>query len=198
MQPVIATVMELVRPGHVESMDRLLATSSDAQPTYPEVGATLRGERPEGYRHDSYRAEVGIGRTTFRRASSGLQTWKSHDVPGVDVLPHATAIEPGATVVVTLGTPWIAIAAPCRIVGVVDESNRWGFAYGTLPGHPEQGEELFIVSIQDDDVVRFTISAFSRPGDAVTRMAGPIARTVQAAGTRGYLKALQRFVNLPG
>ena len=55
-----------------------------------------------------------------------------------------------------------------------------------------------MVSIHDDDAVRFTISAFSRPGDAVTRMAGPIARAVQSAGTTGYLKALQRFVNLPG
>jgi uncharacterized protein (UPF0548 family) len=195
---VIATVMELVRPGHVQSMDRLLATSSEARPTYPEVGATLRGEHPEGYRHDTYQSQLGNGRTVFRRASSGLQTWKSHEVPGVNVLPHNTAIEPGGTVVVTLGTPWLAIAAPCRIVGIVDESDRWGFAYGTLPGHPEQGEEFFIVSIHDDDAVRFTISAFSRPGDAVTRIAGPIARAVQAAGTTGYLKALQRFVNLPG
>ncbi len=92
------------------------------------------------------------------------------------------------------GWPW---AAPCRIVGVLDDSDRWGFAYGTLPGHPEQGEESFAVSIGGDDEVRFTITAFSRPGDWITRLAGPVGRAVQTAGTNGYLKALKRFVNQP-
>jgi uncharacterized protein (UPF0548 family) len=187
--------MELVRPGSIESVTRLLTASADAEPTYPEVGATLKGERPEGYRHDNYETGLGIGRTVFQRASTGLQTWRGHQVPGVDVFPHDTPVEPGATVVVTLGTPWLAVAAPCRIVAVLDEPKRWGFAYGTLPGHPEQGEEAFVVSIGDDEAVRFRITAFSRPGERITRLAGPVGRAVQTAGTNGYLKALQRFVN---
>jgi len=89
----------------------------------------------------------------------------------------------------------VAIAAPCRIVGVVDEPHRWGFAYGTLPGHPEQGEEAFVVSIGADELVRFTITAFSRPGELLTRVAGPIGRAIQSTGTRGYLKALQGVVD---
>jgi uncharacterized protein (UPF0548 family) len=189
--------MELVRPASIESINRLLATSVDAEPTYSECGATLRGERPPGYRHDSYEADLGKGRAAFLRALIGLQTWKGHRVPGIDVFPHSTPIEPGATVVVTLGTPWLALAAPCRIVRVLDEPNRWGFAYGTLPGHPEQGEESFVVSIGGDDAVRFRVTAFSRPGERIARLAGPVARAVQTAGTNGYLKALQRFVNQP-
>jgi uncharacterized protein (UPF0548 family) len=186
--------MELVRPGNIQSVKRLLSTSADAEPTYPEVGATLRGERPQGYRHDTYEVELGNGQTVFQRASTGLQTWKGHQVPGVDVLPHSTTIELGATVVVTIGTPWLALAAPCRIVGILDEPDRWGFAYGTLPGHPEQGEEAFLVSIGGDNAVRFRITAFSRPGERITHLAGPVGRAVQRAGTNGYLKALQRFV----
>jgi uncharacterized protein (UPF0548 family) len=46
-------------------------------------------------------------------------------VPGTDVLAH-------------LGP----IRVPCRVVYVLDEPERRGFAYGTLPGHPESGEEL--------------------------------------------------------
>jgi uncharacterized protein (UPF0548 family) len=189
--------MELVRPRSIGSINRILAASADAGPTYPECGATLRDERPPGYRHDTYEADLGNGWAVFERASSGLQTWKGHRVPGIDVLPHATPIEPGATVVVTLGTPWLSLAAPCRIVGVVDEPDRWGFAYGTLPGHPEQGEEYFVVSIGDDDGVRFRITAFSRPGERIARLTGPVGRAVQRAGTTGYLKALQRFVRQP-
>jgi uncharacterized protein (UPF0548 family) len=190
--------MEVVRPGNTESIDRLLATSADSEPTYSEVGATLKNERPHGYRHDSYEAHLGKGRSAFLRASTGLQTWKSHQVAGIEVFPHGAAIATGATVVVTLGTPWLALAAPCRIVGVLDEPDRWGFAYGTLPGHPEQGEESFVVSIGGDEAVRFRITALSRPGERITRLAGPVGRAVQIAGTKGYLKALQRFVNQPG
>jgi uncharacterized protein (UPF0548 family) len=98
---------------------------------------------------------------------------------------------------VTLGTPWLALAAPCRIVGILDEPDRWGFAYGTLPGHPEQGEESFVVFIDSDDAVRFRVSAFSRPGERITRLAGPLGRVVQMAGTNGYVKALRRFVDQP-
>lgn len=95
----------------------------------------------------------------------------------------------------TLGTPLLALAAPCRIVSVVDGSGRWGFAYGTLPGHPEQGEEAFIVSISPDETVRFEIVAFSRPGDRLVRLSGPIGRGIQKVGTNGYLRALGRYVD---
>ena len=96
--------------------------------------------------------------------------------------------------VVTLGLPFMALAAPCRIVGVIDEPTRWGFAYGTLPGHPEQGEEAFIVSMSADETVCFEIIAFSRPGDSLVRLSGPMGRSLQGGGTKGYLRALRRFV----
>ena len=51
-----------------------------------------------------------------------------------------------------------------------------GFAYGTLPGHPENGEEAFVVSMSPDQVVRFEIQAFSRPGGPLVRLVGPIGR----------------------
>ncbi len=81
------------------------------------------------------------------------------------MLPYDQEILTGATVVLTLGTPIIALAVPCRIVSVIDGQTQWGFAYGTLPGHPEQGEEAFIVSIAPDQTVRFEIKRFPVPGD---------------------------------
>jgi len=186
--------MELVCPGSSTSIDHLQVVSVGALPTYSEVGATLRSEQPQGYRHDQYEAKLGTGQQTFLRAKTGLQTWSSHKVPGIGVFPLGSPIEHGATVVVTLGTPWLALAAPCRIVGILDEPDRWGFAYGTLPGHPEQGEESFVVSIEGEEV-KFRITAFSRPGERLTRLAGPIGRAVQRAATNGYVKALQEFVD---
>jgi uncharacterized protein (UPF0548 family) len=91
--------------------------------------------------------------------------------------------------------PLSAIAAPCRVIDIVDEPGRWGFAYGTLPGHPEEGEEAFIASISDDGTVVFAITAFSRPASSLMRISGPVARAVQRRVTLGYIRSIQHFVD---
>jgi uncharacterized protein (UPF0548 family) len=187
--------MRFVRPSDSAAMARLVETLHDAQPTYVEIGATLGGDQPEGYHHDRAETVLGQGFATFRRAVEGLKTWEAHRVPGIRVFPENEEIQTGATVVVTLGTPFVALAAPCRVVSVIDGQTRWGFAYGTLPGHPEQGEEAFVVSIAPDETVRFEIVAFSRPGDPLVRLSGPIGRGVQKGGTNTYLRALRQFVD---
>jgi uncharacterized protein (UPF0548 family) len=187
--------MRFVRPSDSGAMSRLVAAMAAAQPTYADLGATLVGKRPEGFHHHSYERTLGSGFDTFDRAVKGLKTWEAHRIAGVRVFPDGQEIQTGATVIVTLGTPLLALAAPCRIVSVIDGQNRWGFAYGTLPGHPEQGEEAFVVSIAPDETVRFEIEAFSRPGDILVRMAGPVGRGFQKGGTRNYLDALKRFVD---
>jgi uncharacterized protein (UPF0548 family) len=183
------------RPSNPAAMQQLVEALGKSEPTYADVGATLDGRQPEGFRHDMYDIILGSGHEAFRRAVRGLETWEAHRLPGVRVFPADREIITGATVVVTLGTPRVALAAPCRIVRVIDQPGRWGFAYGTLPGHPEQGEEAFVVSLLPDARVRFEIVAFSRPGDALVRLAGPIGRGLQRHATHGYLRALTRFVD---
>jgi uncharacterized protein (UPF0548 family) len=177
-------------------MQKMVRALESAQPTYIDLGATLAGVRPEGFHHDRYETPLGHGPENFERAVQGLRSWQAHRVAGVQVFPEGQTIEIGATILVTLGTPLVALAAPCRIVGVVDEVARWGFAYGTLPGHPEEGEEAFIVSISPDHVVKFEIVAFSRPGVSLVRMAGPMGRVVQKGATKGYLRSLRRYVEV--
>jgi uncharacterized protein (UPF0548 family) len=173
----------------------LVEDLESADPTYSDIGSTLAGRCPHGFHHDRYEAVLGNGPRAFQRAVAGLKTWQAHRLPGMQVFPHNQEIRTGVTVVVTLGTAIAAIAAPCRIVGVIDGEARWGFAYGTLPGHPEQGEEAFVVSTSPDQTVRFEIEAFSRPGDPLVRLSGPIGRGIQKGGTGGYLGALKRFVD---
>ena len=187
--------MKFVRPMDNAAMKRFVEDLKGAEPTYSDIGATLVGSRPEGFHHDHYEIVLGSGSETFQCAVRGLKAWRAHRVPGVRVFPDDQAIRTGATVVVTLGTPVLALAAPCRIVSVVDGQTRWGFAYGTLPGHPEQGEEAFIVSMSPDQTVRFEIEAFSRPDDPLVRVSGPMGRGIQKRGTDGYLRALKRFVD---
>jgi uncharacterized protein (UPF0548 family) len=189
--------MRFVRPSDSAAMARLVEDLRRSEPTYSDIGSTLAGKRPEGFNHDRFEAVLGEGPDVFRRGVVGLKAWKAHRLPGMRVFPENLEIRSGATVVVTLGTPIASIAAPCRIVGVVDGQTRWGFAYGTLPGHPEQGEESFAVSMSGDGTVHFEIDAFSRPGDLLVRLSGPIGRGMQRSGTGAYLGALKRFVDAP-
>lgn len=176
-------------------MQRLVESLRQAQSTYANVGATLAGGQPEDYHHDHYETVLGHGFETYGRAVKGLKAWKSHRGPGIRVFPNGQDISTGATVVVILGTALVALAAPCRIVSVIDGQTRWGFAYGTLPGHPERGEEAFVVSIAPDETLRFEIIAFSRPADPLVRLSGPIGRGIQKGSTRGYLRSLRRYVD---
>ena len=176
-------------------MKQMVEDLEGAEPTYSDIGATLAGKWPQGFHHDRYEIVLGQGLEIFQRAVTGLKTWKAHRLPGMEVFPADQVIHTGATVVVTLGTPIVALAVPCRIVSVIDGQTRWGFAYGTLPGHPEQGEEAFVISMSPDLTVRFEIEAFSRPGDPLVRLSGPIGRGIQKGGTGGYLRALKRFVD---
>lgn len=186
--------MRIVCPRRPSSTARLLSAAEGAEPTYAEQGATLLRQLPDGYRLLSGGAIIGHGSDAFAAAVEGLRGWRAHDLPGMGVLPSGAVLQRGATVLVLFGTTAAAIAAPCRIIEVVDEPRRFGFAYGTLPGHPEQGEESFVVSLGDDDEVRFEIWAFSRAGDRFTRLIGPLGRATQSVATRGYLRCLEGFV----
>jgi hypothetical protein len=81
--------------------------------------------------------------------------------------------------VLRFGIGPLAATAPCRVVAVIDEDRRRGFAYGTLPGHPEQGEEAFLIHHATDGAVTLDITAFSRPSSLATRLLRPLARTAQ-------------------
>ena len=83
-----------------------------------------------------------------------------------------------------------SFTAPVRVVYVVDEVDRVGFAYGTMAGHPESGEESFVVEKREDDSVWLTIRAFSRPSTWYYRVAWPVLRLQQARFTKRYLRAL--------
>jgi uncharacterized protein (UPF0548 family) len=83
------------------------------------------------------------------------------------------------------------LRAPCRVVFVIDETDRRGFAYGTLPGHPESGEELFAVRYDPvTDDVHAEVVAFSRHGTWWSKLGAPITSLAQGVITSRYLTAL--------
>ncbi len=136
---------------------------------------------------------LGEGEAVFDRAVAGLQTWEAHRGAGVHVHP-ADPPALGATVVQTIPLGPVTVLACCRVVAAVDEPERVGFSYGTLPLHPEQGEESFAVSLDPDGTVRFRVVAFSRFAHPLTRLGAPITRRVQRRTMHRYLDGLEAWV----
>lgn len=161
--------------------------------TYREHGATRDRDLPAGYRHVLRRARLGDGATSFERASEALFGWHVHRGAGLAVLAAPPRPAVGEVVVTRLGPPVLGPIAPCRIVYVVDEPRRRGFAYGTLPGHPASGEEAFLVEWAEDDGVYLNIRAFSRPATITARLGGPVARRIQDIVTDRYVRSLRRL-----
>ena len=154
--------------------------------SYGAVGATLRDERPRGYFHDTCTVELGRGDATFEAAKAALHVWAAHRGAYILVLPIDAPIEVGTVVTMTLPVLGIHIHAGCRIVAVVDEPETFGFAYGTLTGHPETGEESFVIGRTPDGGVSFTVTAFSRPGELVPWCGLPIVRALQHRAARQF------------
>jgi len=100
----------------------------------------------------------------------------------------------GVVVIGRAGLGPLALSIPCRVVWAADEPRRVGFGYGTLAGHPERGEEAFLLNHDADDVVRFHVRSFSAPARWFTRAAGPMLHVAADAVSRRYLTAMRRLV----
>ncbi|WIB64811.1 DUF1990 domain-containing protein [Curtobacterium sp. MCBD17_040] len=117
-------------------------------------------------------ASIG-GRTTERFAPDGT--------------PLLTA---GTTATLTIHAYGRVVHAPVRVVSVIDEPDRKGFAYGTLEGHPVSGEESFVVERTTDGSVWLQVRQFSQPSSRGWRFLGPFLRRQQRRLAQAYLQAL--------
>jgi len=161
--------------------------------TYPEVGATRAEQLPTGYRHVERRARLGTGPDVYRRAADALAHFAMHRAAGLAVQASAGTATVGGEVASGFGVGPLRTWAPCRIVWLVDESDRYGYGYGTLPNHPEHGEEAFVVWRDEAGVVWFDVRAFSRPAKLSMCLAGPLGHLVQDFITARYLRAMRRL-----
>jgi uncharacterized protein (UPF0548 family) len=159
--------------------------------TYPEVGGTA-GPLPAGYRHGDRGVVVGSGRADFERAAAALLDWRPQRAAGLRVRADGPASSPGTVVVLTAGLPRFGYDIPCRVVWGSASGDERGFAYGTLPGHPESGEERFIVRLTPAGHVVCEIRVFFRLASRAARLAGPLGLLLQRWATDRYVAAIRR------
>ncbi len=190
-------MFRLTRPTAAK-IERVLESARAATPTFDHIGAT-RSEAPvPGFRYNSYSGEVGHGLAAFRAARDGLRVWAAHVGAGVSVTPPTEPLAAGATMVGSTRVGPLHVLLPCRVVSVVDEPRQFGFAYATLPGHPECGEESFIVGLAGDGTVTFSVSAHSRHAELLARLGAPVSQLVQRQTNNAYVAGLRAFVHRTG
>jgi uncharacterized protein (UPF0548 family) len=150
------------------------------------------GGTPAGYWPYTVSAVIGRGRATYERAVAQTLAWEIHLRSGIGVRSSAEKIvmEPMTVARIAIPVSFLRFTGYARVVEVIDEPDRGGFVYGTLPGHPESGAEAFVVTIDADDVVRLTISAYSRPASWYARLGGPVTRMLQMRMARRFLRVL--------
>lgn len=144
---------------------------------------------PRTHRRSEVSAHLGDGDAVWERATHDVLRWRVKTASGfsVDAPGPVTA---GDRVQVTARVLWVKIVEPVEVVDVVQDPDRVGFSYRTLPGHPVSGEESFIVH-RVGDQVRLTIRSLTRPAPQQPwRVLYPLLRVAQLVARRRYLRAL--------
>lgn len=172
----------LLRPTRAR-IESYLAGERGKPFSYAEVGASL-ATPPSGYAVDSYGTVLGRGEACFERARSALMRFRNYPEPWTHVVTDGDrSPEEGLVFVAHIEHLGFHSLNSCRVIRVVDDDGamrRWGFAFGTLLGHEEQGEERFLVTFdRTTGEVRYDVLAFSRPRGPLARLGAPIARALQ-------------------
>ncbi len=166
--------------------------------TYTGVGLTLES-LPDAYHHLRAERVIGSGADLFSRGQNAIRSWTAQAELGLVLEPSVPEFREGAVLVFALPMKPSGLWATgaCRIMRVIDEPLRFGFIYGTLPHHPESGEEAFLVHHREDGTVSFTVTAFSRAKSLPMRAAGPIGRIIQRRAAEIYLNGYEKSATKP-
>ena len=173
----------------------LLNEQSELDVSYSPMGVTDQEHTVPGYHYVHGNIDLGHGQETFERAVRNIQEWKVHQQVGLNVTTECLVVTENVEAVFQLRYRCLYVTIACRVLRVMKKESSWGFIYGTLPHHAEQGEESFVVEHLPNDTVRFTVRAHSRPGHPLVKLGSPVARHVQKVINTRYLRAMKDLVN---
>lgn len=180
---------------------RFLDEQARLRDTYGGRGSTLWGggaeNAPAGFDVDHTRACLGAGAQTWLAAKNALRGWRQFQLGWVEPWPADVPIFGNEVVAIVARLGPVYWLNACRIVGTDEERGssieRLSFAYVTLPGHAECGEERFRVEWNHaDDSVWFDILAFSRPQHVLARLGYPVVRLLQKRFARDAVASMRR------
>jgi len=151
---------------------------------------------PPGYVLDHTHGKIGRGEAAFDAAKSALRQWKHFDLGWVRVANPEAPIAPGEVIAVEVHALGLWSLNLSRILYVIDEPNRFGFAYGTTPLHAERGEERFLLKYDPDSGnLSYDLLALSQPAHPLAKLAYPYTRSLQHRFARDSVERMKRAVS---
>lgn len=142
-----------------------------------------------GFRRSEVSSVIGRGDGVWQRASHDILRWKVKTRSGF-IVEDPQPVTAGVRLTITARVIGLVVREPVEVVSVIVTTERIGFAYRTLPGHPVSGEEAFIVRRDGDEVV-LTVRSLTRPAPQQPwRGLYPLLRIGQLIARRRYLRAL--------
>jgi uncharacterized protein (UPF0548 family) len=186
-------VLRITRGRSAAAAERLLRECWSLRPTFdPALDST------DGLPVLTVATELGHGEDVLDRAGELVLGWGLQRGAGLRVAADRPRAVVGRDVIVGVPAGPLMILAPCRVVGVVEERDRRGFSYVTLPGHPERGIEHFLVRRHESGRVELTVQALAGPGTPLVRLGWPAGRALQRFYTGRYLSAGRAGVSADG
>ncbi|ORX18583.1 hypothetical protein AWC31_14055 [Mycolicibacterium wolinskyi] len=164
--------------------------------TYPEPGVTVPAAdvwaaTPEGFDRYDHTVAIGRGEDAWAFASGEVLQWGVKRRSGFRINPDVT-VSDGVEYQISIGRWPFVVHEPVRVVAVVSRTDRCGFAYGTLRGHPVCGEEAFIVHRDRAGTVFLTLRSLTRPAPSgVWRAVFPALLVAQRFFRRRYVRSLR-------
>ena len=170
--------MFMLRKPDADDIHRYVSAQQSEPFSYADVGLSREDKHPRGFDVARHSIELGVGQTTFNRAREAVRSWAMF--PREMASLYWPSIEPavGKEVVVGFRAGPLWSLNPCRVIYTVDSDSdvesKYGFAYGTLPGHVEKGEERFqVVWDRTTDIVRYEIFVFSAAQHVLAKIGYP-------------------------
>jgi uncharacterized protein (UPF0548 family) len=175
-----------------DEVREFLLEIGDSPFSYAEVGASRDQSRPVGFlNYDHNRIELGRGAVVWERAKAAICSWTMFKHSLTQIFWPNTPIVSGNNLGVVAHHLGFHSLNATRIVYVIDEPRRFGFAYGTLEHHAESGEERFLLEWDKaTDIVRYDLYAFSRPRALLARLGAPYSRKLQKDFARLSMAAM--------
>ncbi|MFG6445540.1 DUF1990 family protein [Microbacterium sp. P07] len=153
-----------------------------------EGGLTIADVRPAA--GPSY---TGVGYDGEGRpvAPSRLDSDQRFDVDGTPF------VGPGTTVHLRGHAGRYRADAEARVISVIEDPRRVGFALGTVGDSVVSGEELFLLEWRENDEVWFTVRAFDRPVALLYRLFPAMVRQRRRELFSRYFRAISPMYTTP-
>jgi uncharacterized protein (UPF0548 family) len=132
---------------------------------------------------------------TLTAAEAALRAWKAHRGIRARIVPDGAPLVVGTTILVVAPFGPVEMAVPNRLIEVIDEPKRFGFVYGSVQGHAEGGEELFLAEVLDGDRLRLSVTVHAAPHSLAARAVGPVVRRLSRAAGARYLRAWSEAIS---